>query len=404
MLVSAPHVGRAFSSRISLLERGVFVRSPYPRATPVNGEFRRDGVDTVPVTVTGFKPLFPVERVQPMSRAADLVSVLESTSSLAIVCHDNPDPDCLASAIALEAIAEEHDVDEVIITYGGEISHQQNRAFVNMLAVDVQSIEELDSDIDEFTTIAFVDHTVPGSNTALDTDIEPDIVVDHHPGEPVEAPFVDVRTEYGATATIFVEYLDSLDIDLTSRLASALLFAVHRERLDFVRDPTRREYEAALTVYPDAELDVLEQLYGSAFSPATLDAIGRAIATRDRRGSSMIASVGKTGETDALPQAADYLLNLEGVDTVLVYGIVGDAIRISGRSIDPRINMGETLTDGFGELGSVGGHHDMAGGHIGLGIFADKQGDADELLAFVSGRIAQRFFDALNLDEYSPPT
>ncbi len=96
-----------------------------------------------------------------------------------------------------------------------------------------------------------------------------------------------------------------------------MLFALHRERLDFVREPTRREYEAALAVYPDADLEMLEQLYGSAFSPGTLDAIGRAIDSRERRGSSLIASVGVTGETDALPQAADYLLNLEGVDTVL---------------------------------------------------------------------------------------
>ena len=198
---------------------------------------------------------------------------------------------------------------------------------------------------------------------------------------------------------MFVEYLEDLDIDLTTRLASALLFALHRERLDFVREPTRLEYEAALSVYPYADLETLEQLYGSAFSPGTLDAIGRAIASRSRRGSSLVASVGKTGETDALPQAADYLLNLEGVDTVLVYGIVGDAIRLSGRSIDPRVHIGETLEDAFGDLGAAGGHHDMAGGRIELGLFADDADDVTELLAFVDGRLTRRFFEALNLEE-----
>ncbi|OIB56681.1 DHH family phosphoesterase [Natrialba sp. SSL1] len=346
-------------------------------------------------TVTGFKRLFLVLS-DDMSRAADLVSVLESASSLVVVCHDNPDPDCLASALALETIADEHDVAEVVITYGGEISHQQNRAFVNMLALTVVPLEDVA--FEEFDCLAFVDHT-SGQNTSLDAALEPDIVVDHHPNGGGDAEFADIRTEYGATATIFVEYLEELAVELTSRLASALLFALHRERLDFVREPTRREYEAALAVYPDAELEVLEQLYGSAFSPGTLDAIGRAIDTRERRGSSLVANVGKTGETDALPQAADYLLNLEGVDTVLVYGIVGDAIRISGRSIDPRINMGETLDDGFGDLGSAGGHHDMAGGYIELGIFADDAGDAEQLLDFVSGRISSRFFEALNLDD-----
>ncbi|SEV88843.1 DHH family phosphoesterase [Natrinema salifodinae] len=332
-----------------------------------------------------------------MSRADELASVLESADSLAIVCHDNPDPDCLASAIALEAIAVDHDVDDVAIAYGGEISHQQNRAFVNLLDISLRTISE--TDLGAYDSVSFVDHTRPGANTEVPVAVAPDIVVDHHPGDSSGATFEDVRSDYGATATIFVEYLHDLEVDLTPRLASALLFALHRERLDFVREPTRREYEAALAVYPDADLETLEQLYGTAFTPGTLDAIGRAIASRERRGSSLVASVGKTTETDALPQAADYLLNLEGVNTVLVYGIVDGAIRLSGRSIDPRVHMGETLKDAFDELGAVGGHHDMAGGRIELGLFADEGDDADELLDFVGDRLTRRFFDSLHLDD-----
>ncbi|AHF99514.1 phosphoesterase [Halostagnicola larsenii XH-48] len=332
-----------------------------------------------------------------MSRAEDLGETLAEMDSLTIVCHDNPDPDCLASALALKRIAQQHEVDEISIVYGGEISHQQNRAFVNMLNVGIQQIET--ASITEDDRLAFVDHSVPGGNTQLPATIEPDIVVDHHPDGDVEAAFVDIRMDYGATATIFVEYLFDLEMTIATRLASALLFALHRERLDFVRDPTEREYEAALAVYPEADLEMLEQLYGSAFSPATLDAIGHAIASRTRRGSSLAASVGRTTETDALPQAADYLLNLEGVDTVLVYGIVNSAIRISARSIDPRVQAGDTLTSAFGELGTVGGHHDMAGGRIDLGLFADVAGDENELLEFASTRLEKRFFDALNLND-----
>ncbi|GAB3040715.1 DHH family phosphoesterase [Natronobiforma cellulositropha] len=330
-----------------------------------------------------------------MSRAAELAAVLEETVSLAIVCHDNPDPDCLASALALAEIASAHGVEDVVIVYGGEISHQQNRAFVNLLEIDVEAFEDVD--VAGYEASAFVDHSRYGANTVSDA-VDPTIVVDHHPGDPLGAPFVDVRVEYGATATIFVEYLLKLDVAITERLASALLFALHRERLDYIREPTAREYEAALAVYPEADLEVLDQLYGSAFSPATIDAIGRAITSRERRGSSLVANVGITPETDALPQAADYLLNLEGVDTVLVFGLVSDSIRISGRSIDPRVHIGETLEGAFGGLGATGGHHDMAGGQIDLGLFGDEADDDDALLSFVSRRISRRFFEALNLD------
>ncbi|MFP9192115.1 DHH family phosphoesterase [Natronosalvus vescus] len=333
-----------------------------------------------------------------MSRGAALAGVLDDCASLAIVCHDNPDPDTLASALALESIALERDVTDVVIVYGGEISHQQNRAFVTQLELDVEPLEHLADD--DYECLAFVDHSRHGATTSLSSAYTPDIVVDHHPGDPVDTTFVDVRTDYGATATIFVEYLLDLDIEPSTRLASALLFALHRERLDFVRDPTRREYEAALAVYPEADLEILGQLYGSAFSPATIDAIGRAITSRKRRGSSVVASVGRTPETDALPQAADYLLNIEGVDTVLTYGVIGDRIRLSGRSIDPRIDVGSILESAYGDLGSAGGHHDMAGGRIDLGLFVDETDD-DDLLQFVDRRVTRRFFEALNLDAES---
>ncbi|MGM0389683.1 MAG: DHH family phosphoesterase, partial [Natrinema limicola] len=284
-----------------------------------------------------------------------------------------------------------------LLEHTEDLVHQQNRAFVNLLDISLQPLAK--TALEVYDCLSFVDHSTPGSNTEVPTSVVPDVVVDHHPGEPASATFVDVRTEYGATATIFVEYLCELEVEFTERLASALLFALHRERLDFVRGPTRREYEAALAVYPNADLEILEQLYGSTFSPGTLDAIGRAITSRERRGSALVASVGATGETDALPQAADYLLNLEGVDTVLVYGIIDDAIRLSGRSIDPRVNLGKTLQDGFGKLGSVGGHHDMAGGRIELGLFADAGDDIGDLLTLIDDRLTRRFFDALHLDE-----
>ena len=51
-----------------------------------------------------------------------LKKILEKSRSLAIIMHDNPDPDAMSSAYALKTIAESFDV-ETSIYYGGEIGH-----------------------------------------------------------------------------------------------------------------------------------------------------------------------------------------------------------------------------------------------------------------------------------------
>ncbi|WP_254525519.1 DHH family phosphoesterase [Natrinema caseinilyticum] len=336
-----------------------------------------------------------------MNETNQLRERFEACDSLAIVCHPNPDPDCIASALALERIGAESGVDDVQLFYCGEISHQQNRAFVNLLDVSIRH-PSTDTSITNYQSLALVDHAEIDPSLPRTPDSRIEIIIDHHEvTDQSLAEFVDSRPDYGATATIMIEYLAELDIEPSSRLASALLFALHRERLDYVRHPTRREYHAASFVCPYADNETLDQLYGSAYTPATIDAISEAIARRRVQGSSLVTTVGRTTETDALPQAADYLLNLEGVDTVLVEGVVDDTVRISARSIDPRINVGDVLKRAFDDVGSAGGHQDMAGGRLRLGIFADSIADDDSLLETLFDDIARRFFDALNFDQNS---
>jgi nanoRNase/pAp phosphatase (c-di-AMP/oligoRNAs hydrolase) len=328
----------------------------------------------------------------------DLLRVLSEAERLGIVCHDNPDPDSLASALALELLASSCAVPETRILYGGSITHQQNRAFVNLLDIDLVHIE--DTDLRQFDCIAFVDHSIPGRNNSVPRDTEVDIVIDHHENpERPDARYVDLREQCGATSSILTEYLDESDVEVSESVASALLFAIHRERLDYVRRPTRGEYEAALAVFERADVPLVEEMYGASYTPVMLDAIGTAIRSRTVRGSSLVSTVGRISESGAIPQAADYLLNLEGVTTVLAFGLVDDAIRLSARSIDPRVDITDAVRDAFGDVGQVGGHDDMAGGQIPLGLFADASVDEGELRPLVGRRITDRFFDAMHVHE-----
>ena len=335
-----------------------------------------------------------------MATSQELRDVLAGGDTLTIVCHNNPDPDCLASALALGRIAATVGIDERRILYSGNISHQQNRAFVNLLDIDLRPFEpEAVVDRPEGSLLAFVDHAVPESNNEVPEGTPVDIVVDHHPVDGIEARFVDHRVEVGATATILVEHLQNLGVELDATLATALLFAIRRETLGFLRGTTSAEYQAASTLHDRADRDLLRKLSTPSVSGVTVDAIADAIRNRVVRGAVLITHVGRTIERDALPQAADYLATLEGVETAIVFGIVDDAIHVSARSTDARVHIGEVLDAAFADVGSAGGHREMAGGEIPLGILAEYSADDEILVDIVEQVVTARLLAGLNISE-----
>ncbi len=340
-----------------------------------------------------------------MTEPATLHKLLDEGAELTIVCHNNPDPDCLASALALGRIAAHAGIDERHILYSGDISHQQNRAFINLLELELKSFDaETVMSRPEGSLLAFVDHSIPGINNEVPEGTPVDIVIDHHPADGIEARFIDHRESIGATATILTEYIHELGIEVDTTLATALLFAIRRETLGFLRGTTREEYAAAGMLHEQADLDMLRKLSNPSVSGATVDAIADAIANRTVRGNVLITHVGRTSERDALPQAADYLATLEGVDTAIVFGIIEDGIQLSARSTDPRVHIGDGLHAAFEGVGSAGGHREMAGGRIPLGIFAEYTDDDAGLIPMVEQLVTRRIVEGLQLTDGSDAT
>ena len=321
-------------------------------------------------------------------------ALLSGSDSLLVVCHDYPDPDCLSSALALSNIGDALDVSATEIGYGGGISHQQNRAMVNALDIDLTPIESCS--LDEYELVAFVDHGVSGRNNTLPNGFAPDIVIDHHPSSEVDAEYADVRTRIGSTATLLTRYTEVLDVGIDERIATALLFGIHRETLDFVRGTTTYEHAAACSLRSAANEDLINTLSNSVFTPETLDGIGNAVLNRNVRGSCLVSFIGQITERDVLPQAADYLLQLEGISTTAVYGIVADQIHLSARTSNSGLHIGELLDDAFGDIGSAGGHHDMAGGQLPVGLLGEVDTPDDIADDLIDRSVRRRLFDTLD--------
>src|SRR5690606_32761048 len=84
------------------------------------------------------------------------------------------------------------------------------------------------------------------------------------------------------------------------------------------------DYAAAAYLSGYCDKDLLERVLCIQKSRGTMDTIQAALGRRIIRGGLSLAGVGyvRWSDRDAIPQAADFLLKEENVNTAIVYGIV----------------------------------------------------------------------------------
>jgi nanoRNase/pAp phosphatase (c-di-AMP/oligoRNAs hydrolase) len=360
-------------------------------------ELREGGADVVvnPSAVIADSALRALEQGEFEHKTARLAEIIDGGETLAILAHRSPGPDSIASAVALQAIAEARDV-EADILYEGEIGHQENRAFVNLLGIELAAHDEVD--MEAFDTFALVD-VAKGGEPAID---DVDIIIDHYEHEDDhDAAFSDIRPNVSATSTILTKYIQELDLTLDQTVATALLYGIRAETLDFKRDTTPADLTAAAYLYPFANHDTLEQVESPSMSPETLDVLAEAIRNREVKGSHLVSNGGFIRDRDALSQAAQHLLNLEGITTSAVFAIADDTIYLAARSKDIRMNIGTVLQDAFDDVGEAVGHSTDASAEIPLGIFTGLEisGDnRDTLLDLTEKAVRSKLFEAMGVE------
>jgi len=404
VLIMSSDVGANTVAVENIRERGgdqfVVARASDPVSAD---ELTEAGADVVinPSSVIADSALRALETGELEFKARNLAEVIDATDDgMAILIHRSPDPDSIASAAALQEIAASRDV-EADIVYEGEIGHQENRAFVNLLGIELTPGSNVD--FDDYDTVALVDYAKGGEPPAI---AEIDIVIDHfeHGDEDVEAEFTDIRPNVSATSTVLTKYVQELDLTLSQEVATALLYGIRAETLDFKRDTTPADLTAAAYLYPFADHDTLEQVESPSMSPETLDVLAEAIRNREVSGSHLVSNAGFIRDRDALAQAAQHLLNLEGITTTAVFAIADDTIYLAAKSKDIRMNIGKVLEDAFGEMGEAKGHSTDASVEIPLGIFTGIEASEDNretLLELTREAVRKKLFDAMGVDSAS---
>lgn len=314
-----------------------------------------------------------IQRWDARVSAGELVRVIEKIPEggrVAIFCHDNPDPDALASALAIQHLTRGLGR-RATIHHGGLIEHQSNQTMVKRLAIDLERHIlgwEVNDLLKNSDAVIAVDFHRPGANNILPYDCIPTVVIDHHAEN--DAPAADVKilkSEFGATSSLVATLFMGLDVEMNKEVATALACGIRADTLRFTRNFDTVDLRALSWLHPWVDWDLLREIENPPRSRDTLEVFTEALSSKKTHGGVLIAPLTKLPNRDALAQVADFLLDVEGVTTVITFGPRRGRVIISARSRDPSIHLGLALGKAF-PPGSAGGHKGLAGGQV---AFAD---------------------------------
>jgi nanoRNase/pAp phosphatase (c-di-AMP/oligoRNAs hydrolase) len=346
------------------------------------------GAITVPLSAFAERVLQPeLERAQERTRVERIRAHFEDASRILILMQDDPDPDAIASALALRTLLGRNRTGAPICTFG-TITRPENLAMCEILDIDVEPITT--REMHGFDRVSMVDVQPSFLEERF---VEVDLVIDHHPiEEPVRARIRDVRPSYGATSTILVEYLRAADVKISQRLATALLYGIKADTLGLERGGTRADLDAYAYLYLLANHNALRRIERPALGEAALDALAAGLAKRKIVKGVFFSHLGPVATADLIPQFADFGLQAKGVEWSVVSGVVGDDVHVSVRSVGYVRSAGDVTRAAFGDLGSAGGHRTMAKAVVPLtALCGPDRVDA----ARCQERLAQRFLRAL---------
>lgn len=332
---------------------------------------------------------------------------LEKYNSITIQCHDNPDADAIGAGYALYRHFASKGI-EVRLIYSGRNQIQKSNL--------VMLVERLEIPIEYWDIFREEKHKVHGLLLTVDcqygagnvTCLEADqvAIIDHHQVEIEDVELSVVRPDLGSCSTLVWNLLqnESGEVQKLEEVATALYYGLYTDTnsLAEIRSPLDRDMAEQLNY----NQGLITQLRNSNLSLAELEIAGVALLRYSYNADYRFAVVrSKPCDPNILGLISDFLLQVDQIDTCVVFNEVNGGIKLSVRSCIKEVNASELasyLTEG---IGSGGGHYEKAGGFINEKKYREHYQNlhAD---AYINHRMAEYFdsFEVIYAREVSVDT
>ena len=296
-----------------------------------------------------------------MSSFMDLVTLCRG-HKVYIQTHNFPDPDAIASAFGLQKLLENYDVPSELC-YDGRIDKLSASKMLDTFQISMQPYETLCPNLREEDYIICVDSQKHGGNV---TDFIGNEVacIDHHPTfVPMEYQYQDIRIT-GACASLIAEYYKLLGIQPDRNVATALLYGIKMDTLQFTRGVTELDIRMFEFLFLHCDQEKLAGIERNNMEFNDLKAYGAAIESIE-----LYDKVGFSCIPFSCPDAliailSDFILALVEVEVAVVFSYRTEGIKLSVRSENPKIHAGNLIHAALDGIGNGGGHAGMAGGLI----------------------------------------
>jgi nanoRNase/pAp phosphatase (c-di-AMP/oligoRNAs hydrolase) len=298
---------------------------------------------------------YEVDVVANQSRLEQLRKVVDGVERVALLLQDDPDPDGVASAIALRTVLGRNRSTTPLFAFGAT-TRAENLAMLRLLDV---TIEIADTEVlRAFPCVALLDVQPAYFAERLH---HAHIVIDHHPRTGnIDADYCDLRAQYGATSTILTEYLEACEADVSQRLATALLYGIKSDTLMLNRETGPADLRAFMALYPLTNYNTLRRIERPELPLSFAGFLARTLPRMRKQMGLLTLHVGTIEREDIIPQLADFCMQFEGTEWVAVSGKWHNALVISVRNPGYVRSAGDVVRKLFGQVGRAGGHRSMA--------------------------------------------
>lgn len=202
-------------------------------------------------------------------RFQQIVELVKGKENLLVLMHNDPDPDAIASARAMEEMLRLHaPATPVTLGHGGIIGRSENRTMAGLIMPHGVRISQRSAaeEISVYDGVVLVDTQPIAANHVLwSTDYPGEEVlaaIDHHPPRrsQLRAKVHDVRPEVGASSTLLCEYLAVAEVPVDTQLATALFYGIKSDTLGLSRHTSSLDIWAYSTLRHLVQTELLNRI------------------------------------------------------------------------------------------------------------------------------------------------